>query len=246
MNKYRKKMPKEDLKRYAKEITKKTVASDYKRNRVDDPTRISREHEKAVKKHVYEFFDKAFKKYREHEKKKQVYKLAKAQKTEANGEKKENGENNETPSSDTQMQTPLDGDNVENGDDEEEVTMDMSEDEDGVVNMPPTGESDDTDESRKRKHDAEHGVGDDADAKRVKDDGEMVMNGEYSTPPPPPPPPPPPQESPRNEVEDAQDAELKAAQRALEKENEEAAAMEEAQGPPQGQGQPQAQDQMAM
>lgn len=244
MNKYRKKMPKEDLKRYAKEITKKTVASDYKRNRVDDPTRISREHEKAVKKHVYDFFDKAFKKYREHEKKKQAYKFVKSQKAEAYGEKKENGENNETPS-DAQIQTPLNGENGENGDDDE-VTMDVSEDEDGDVNMPPTGGSDDTDESRKRKHNAEHGVGDDAEAKRVKDDGEMMMNEGYATPPPPPPPPPPPQESPRNEVEDAQDAELKAAQEALEKENEEAAAMDEAQGPPQGQGQPQAQDQMAM
>ena len=239
MNKYRKKMPKEDLKRYAKEITKKTVASDYKRNRVDDPTRISREHEKAVKKHVYDFFDKAFKKYREHEKKKQAHKLAKAQKVEANGEKKENGETNETPS-DTQILSPLNGEDGENEEDDEEVTMDMSEDEDGDVNMPPTGGSDDTDESRKRKHGAEHGVGDDAEAKRVKDDGESA------TPPPPPPPPPPPQESPRNEVEDAHDAELKAAQEALEKENEDAAAMEEAQGPPRGQGQPQAQDQMAM
>ena len=40
MNKYTRKLPKDDLKRLAKEISKKLVASDYKNNRISDPTVI--------------------------------------------------------------------------------------------------------------------------------------------------------------------------------------------------------------
>ena len=123
--------------------------------------------------------------------------------------------------------------------------------------------SDDTDESRKRKHDAEHGVGEDTEAKRIKD-----MNGHVESPmdtPPPPPPPPPPsgtgntpqqmpqdlppieqemqllhddlppielemamslQGTPEEVKEGSEERELRVAQEALEKENEEAAAEE--------------------
>ncbi|KAI4208045.1 MAG: hypothetical protein LQ346_000209 [Caloplaca aetnensis] len=59
MDKYKHKLPKDDLKRFAKQIGKKLVESDYKRNRVEDPTKISPQQEKHVKKHVKEFFDKA-------------------------------------------------------------------------------------------------------------------------------------------------------------------------------------------
>lgn len=208
MNKYTKKLPKEDLKRFAKDISKKMVASDYKKRRVNDPTHISRDKEKQVKAYVGEFFDKAVKKRREHEKSKREKERQAHDSRMSAVDQAKNGEN-DTPA-DTPIPTPIDGD----VDDDEEVTMDMSEDEDGDANMP-TGRSDDTDESRKRKHDAEHGVGDDTEAKRVKDD--VAANGESPTPPPPPPPPP---------QESAEDAELRAAQEALERENEEAAAME--------------------
>ena len=51
-------------------ISKKLVSSDFKNNRVEDPTKISSRQEKQVKKHVKEYFDKAVAKKREHEKKK--------------------------------------------------------------------------------------------------------------------------------------------------------------------------------
>ncbi|KAK7908631.1 hypothetical protein PG985_015934 [Apiospora marii] len=70
MDKFRHKLPKDDLKKFAKEINKKLVASDYKNKRVDDPTTISDKQEKKVKKYVKEFFDKAVQKYTAHERKK--------------------------------------------------------------------------------------------------------------------------------------------------------------------------------
>lgn len=70
MDKFRHKLPKDALKRHAKDVSKSLVTSDYKHNRVDDPTTISEKQEKKVKKHVKDFFDKAVVKHREHEKKK--------------------------------------------------------------------------------------------------------------------------------------------------------------------------------
>ncbi|KAI0128539.1 hypothetical protein BJ170DRAFT_333302 [Xylariales sp. AK1849] len=70
MDKFRHKLPKEDLKKFAKEINKKLVSSDYKNKRVDNPTSISDKQEKKVKKYVKDFFDKAVAKYNAHEQKK--------------------------------------------------------------------------------------------------------------------------------------------------------------------------------
>ena len=49
MNKYKHKIPKDDLKRFAKDVAKKLVSSDYKAGRVDDPTKISEKQQKKVK-----------------------------------------------------------------------------------------------------------------------------------------------------------------------------------------------------
>ncbi|KAI1824452.1 hypothetical protein F4861DRAFT_264437 [Xylaria intraflava] len=70
MDKFRHKLPKEDLKKFAKEVNKKLVSSDYKNNRVDDPTSITEKRERKVKTYVKEFLDRAVEKYQEHEKKK--------------------------------------------------------------------------------------------------------------------------------------------------------------------------------
>lgn len=70
VDKFRQKLPKEELKKFAKEINKKLVASDYKNNRVDDPTSITEKQERKVKKYVKDFFDRAVEKYKVHEKKK--------------------------------------------------------------------------------------------------------------------------------------------------------------------------------
>lgn len=70
MDKFRHKLPKDALKRHAKDVSKALVSSDYKHNRVDDPTAISDKQEKKVKKYVKDFFDKAVLKHRDHEKRK--------------------------------------------------------------------------------------------------------------------------------------------------------------------------------
>jgi hypothetical protein len=49
------------------QISKKLVSSDFKNNRVTDLKSISSKQERAVKKYVKEFFDKAVVKHREHE-----------------------------------------------------------------------------------------------------------------------------------------------------------------------------------
>lgn len=70
MDKFHHKLPREDLKKFARDINKKLVASDFKNNRVEDPTSITEKQEKKVKQYVKEFFDKAVVKHRAHEKKK--------------------------------------------------------------------------------------------------------------------------------------------------------------------------------
>lgn len=59
MQKFHHKLPKEDLKKFAKEVGKKLVASDFKNKRVDDPTKISSKQEKKVKSYVRAYFEKA-------------------------------------------------------------------------------------------------------------------------------------------------------------------------------------------
>ncbi|KAI1457749.1 hypothetical protein F4805DRAFT_163965 [Annulohypoxylon moriforme] len=70
MDKFRHKLPREDLKKFAKDVNKKLVASDYKNHRVEDPTSITEKQEKKVKKYVKDFFERAVEKYKAHEKKK--------------------------------------------------------------------------------------------------------------------------------------------------------------------------------
>ncbi|KAJ5123974.1 uncharacterized protein N7515_007799 [Penicillium bovifimosum] len=61
---YKNKIPRDDLKRFAKEISKKMVESDYKKNRVTDPTvMISAKHEKTVKGYCKSYFQKAAEKH---------------------------------------------------------------------------------------------------------------------------------------------------------------------------------------
>ncbi|KAK9795742.1 hypothetical protein SCARD494_04713 [Seiridium cardinale] len=75
MDKFRHKLPKDDLKKFAREISKKLVSSDYKNNRVDNPTSISKKQEQKVKKYVREFFDKAVMKYSALETKKKAERI---------------------------------------------------------------------------------------------------------------------------------------------------------------------------
>ncbi|KAJ5081352.1 hypothetical protein NUU61_009616 [Penicillium alfredii] len=70
VDQYKHKIPKDHLKRFAKETAKKLVEGDYKKNRVTDPTRISEKHQQTVKNYCKGFFDKAAAKHHEREKRK--------------------------------------------------------------------------------------------------------------------------------------------------------------------------------
>ena len=70
MDKFHRKLPKEELKRHAKDVSKKLVSSDYKNNRVEDPTAIDERQERKVKKYVKEYLDRAVEKFRVLEKRK--------------------------------------------------------------------------------------------------------------------------------------------------------------------------------
>lgn len=69
-NKYKGKLDRDDIKRFAKECSKKLVNSDFKNKRVTDPSRIDSKQEKAVKKFVTEFFERAVVKKKEHDQRK--------------------------------------------------------------------------------------------------------------------------------------------------------------------------------
>ena len=70
MDKFKSRLPRDDLKRFAKEVSKKLVASDFKNKRVTDPTKISEKQERSVRKYVQEYFEKAVQKKVEHDKRK--------------------------------------------------------------------------------------------------------------------------------------------------------------------------------
>ena len=67
MNKYKHRIPKEDLKRFGKEISKKLVAADYKAGRVTDPTKIDDKQKGKVKDYCKQYFDRAAHKHKKAE-----------------------------------------------------------------------------------------------------------------------------------------------------------------------------------
>ncbi|KAI1085651.1 histone-lysine N-methyltransferase [Whalleya microplaca] len=165
MDKFRHKLPKEDLKKFAKEINKKLVASDYKNDRVDDPTSITEKQERKIKKYVKDFFERAVEKYKAHEKKK----AERAEKSahdavQPTAAAKPNGS----------IETPV-----------------IKEDEDIV--MTDDEDIDSTPGSFERKRKREENVAgspsltpsETPSLKRLKED-----ESDVSSPPPPPPPPP--------------------------------------------------------
>lgn len=226
MDKYRKKLPKDDLKRFAKEIGKILTASDFKHKRVEDPTKITEYHEKKVKKSVRDYFEKAVAKRVAYEKKKAEKKAAEAHK------------NGQTPASvvSNDINTPATADTCTplGADAEDKVAMsdvDMSDDELHTQSVPttPVGDSSGDDTlKRKRGEEAQQtpADSDDAFAKRFKADGTAADTS--FGPPPPPPPPPADAQVPEGIEEDPAAAEMRAAQEALERENE-AAVREEMQ-----------------
>ena len=160
MDKFHHKLPRDDLKKLAKDISKKLVASDYKHKRVEDPTSISAKQEKKVRKYVRDFFDRALEKYRDHEKKKAAQLGSRDAKT-----------LQDSDSTGASKAPELVG--------KDDVVMSDAEDE-GSPNSSP-------DRKRKRDEDAESAdetPSETPSVKRIKEE-----DGQVPAPPPPPPPP---------------------------------------------------------
>ena len=173
MDKYKNKLPKEDLKRFAKEIGKKLVSSDYKNGRVKDPTSISEKQEKQVKKYVRDFFDKAVEKDKERQKKRAERK-AKGDLTKSPDPGLDDGTKEDAAKSDNEMEAAA-------SDDEDEKVKPESA-------TPATPLDQLSLEGLKRKRDLLHG---DQDAGSEDDESTPHKRTKSESPPPPPPPPAP-------------------------------------------------------
>lgn len=201
MDKFKNKLPRDDLKKFAKEISKKIVSSDFKNSRVQDPTKISEKQEHKVKKHVKEFFLKVVAKKVEHDKKRAAKKAQEGSKgTPSTNEVKEEDE-------------------VDIKGEESDLEMFDDDGEKSPVETP-------SDEGLKRKREGEIEDSDiNTSNKRLKE-----SSTPEPPPPPPPPPAEDLQDAIKRDDEDfaKQEAELmRENEEALRKENEDA--MREAQ-----------------
>jgi [histone H3]-lysine36 N-trimethyltransferase len=200
MNKYKHKIPKEDLKRFAKEIAKKLVASDYKAGRVKDPTKIDEKQQKKVKDFCKQFFDKAAYKHKKHEEEKTARRDKKGSKAA------------ETPTA----MSPESQDTPALSMKKEESDIEMSDHDEPTPN-PDETPSDSRALKRKR------GSSSPVAHVKTEDDGakspfkklvaEATGNGHVdAAEPPPPPPPPAPMETPPASTprEDADGMEIEA------------------------------------
>ncbi|KAL5326633.1 hypothetical protein ACEPPN_004320 [Leptodophora sp. 'Broadleaf-Isolate-01'] len=188
MQKFTRQLPKEDLKKFAKEVGKKLVASDFKNNRVEDPTKISEKQEKKVKNYVRDFFEKAVEK-------KKVLDKKKADKASLNGSGL-NGSSSATRGTNGKSM------------DEDANFVDDDPDRDPIVDFSPTAldappssvpvtpsiSASGSNSDLKRKRDEEDGIETPGTGVGIADDSFSDSNKRLKeddvTPPPPPPPPP--------------------------------------------------------
>jgi hypothetical protein len=184
MQKFTNHLPKDDLKKFAKEVGKKLVASDFKNNRVEDPTKISEKQEKKVKKYVREYFEKAV------EKKKAIDKRKKETAAAASAsDPKDAGVNGIGEKVDGHNGTKDAKDGLEPEAEllKEESDVEMSDDEDKDP-IPKTPSFTDSSDLKRKREESEFGTpGDDTDSKRLKEEDDSTVD---ISPPPPPPPPP--------------------------------------------------------
>lgn len=214
MDKFRNKLPKDELKRLGKDIAKKLVASDYKNNRVGDPAaQLTEKQERNIKKYVKEFLDRAVIKYDGHHKKKTTG-TVKRTATDVQA-----GTNELTPGVDAPGEIPAGS--------FQDVDAAEDEGEDMILSDVEVGSPESSDRKRKRDSGAGETLEsvrlDGPDMKRLREEG----TSETSSPPPPPPPPPP-GSTPENGSTD-RDQTLREQEEALMRENEEAQRLEDEQ-----------------
>ena len=211
LDKFHHKLPKEELKRFGKDIAKKLVASDFKNNRVEDPSApLGDKQVKKIKQYVKDFLDRAVRKYGEHKRK--ADEGADAQMKDDQGPSTAGSRaGSAVDVSEGASLAKVDGTSADGID----VIVGSDREGSGSLGSP----------DRKRKRDAEAGGSpsitstDGPNMKRLRED-------ELEAPSPPPPPPPPPQSSMDGVVTAEQEA-LREQEEALMRENEEAQRLED-------------------
>ncbi|KAI9716292.1 MAG: histone methyltransferase set2 [Chrysothrix sp. TS-e1954] len=219
MKKYREKLPKDDLKKGAKECAKGIVAQDFRKGRIGNPTKITPDMEKKLKMHIYEYFDKAVRKRKER------HQQAKDKEREREKRKavdsKPNGvfpspADKTLPSNAVSLPTPTPALELPVNDDADldGEAMDLSDNDDDEDEKHSSADiSPDTPYDLKRKREVDGtpltGIspGDDGDEGQTP---LKMMRSQSPAPVPPPPPPPPADDSPMDvemEIEDAMPSE---------------------------------------
>lgn len=207
LDKFRHKLPKEELKRLGKEIAKKLVASDYKNRRVNDPTAaLSEKQTLKIKKYVKDFLTRAVEKYDEHQKKQ-------APSSEPTNESRNAGAVRNKASFAGNSPKDIDVGDVA------DVADDDASDADADADSPSSHD-------RKRKREA--GCPRDSAGATPSDgpDVKRIRPEDAAEPSPPPPPPPPPDSATDDGLCEEQKA-LKEQEEALMRENEEAQRLED-------------------
>jgi [histone H3]-lysine36 N-trimethyltransferase len=176
MNKYKHKIPRDDLKRFAKEIAKKLVLSDFNANRVKDPTKIDDKQQKKVKDFCKQFFDKAAYKHKKHEEERAARK----------GKKDTSASTPATQSPTADQDLSPDLKKEDSGD--EDVKMSDHED-----NKPTPDTPSEPGTLKRKRGDSSPVVKDETEDDPTKS---IYKKLNVETPPPPPPPPAPPVETP--------------------------------------------------
>jgi len=186
MNKYKHKIPKDDLKRFAKDVAKKLVSSDYKAGRVENPTKISEKQQKKVKHYCKDYFDKAALKHKKMEE-------DKAAKTKTN--KAKVGSSHATPAESPKPSLSL-AETPKKEEEDEDIKMSDIDDEP----LSPSESMKNGSGTLKRKRSTDLDAvavnaikEEDADdlTKSPMKKANITIDRSFSTPPPPPPPAPP-------------------------------------------------------
>lgn len=206
LDKFHHKLPKEELKRLGKDVAKKLVASDYKNDRVGDPSAaLSDKQANKMKKYVKDFLDRALEKYTEHQQRKVARETQKPTR------------DHRAPRGTAKL------DDVA-GDSFDSLQSKVDDGEDIVLSDNEALESSGSPD-RKRKREAE--VVDSPSL--TPSDGPLTKRPREDelddTSPPPPPPPPP--ESDMEDVMGAEQQALREQEEALMRENEEAQRLED-------------------
>lgn len=177
MQKFTKQLAKDDLKKFAKEVGKKLVVSDFKNNRVEDPTKISEKQEKKVKHYVRTYFEKAVEKKKEIDKKKKEKEARKL----ANG----NGVSKsvEEPKSGTK-----DDADEDEGDETVELTPNTPVDL-GASPHPSIPATPSLSDLKRKRDEMEMATPGGSGGTGEESESNKRLKEESSTPPPPPPPP---------------------------------------------------------